>query len=266
MFEVFTQEIDTPALRMSYHRAPWDEATIGAPVAAISAIQVVDEPAARSKFMAFKDWCFREGVALASCRLPQDRLLECGFLEAQGFRFIELNYRPERSGLQTMDLGEPDGLRVLPATAADEEAICGIAGQVFEAGRFHDDPLIGARIGNRRYEHWAANAFRNPAQSVLKCLDAERVIGFFVFERPEPTRRFWSLVGLAPGIGGRGMGFRVWRAVLRWHRDEGVDYVSTSISSHNTAVHNLYVKLGFRFPAPAITLHWCPRGRIGGPA
>jgi hypothetical protein len=28
------------------------------------------------------------------------------------------------------------------------------------------------------------------------------------------------------------------------------------------AVHNLYVLLGFRFPAPTIILHWCPFGPL----
>ena len=32
-------------------------------------------------------------VMLVSCRLAQDRLVECAFLESHGFRFIELNYR-----------------------------------------------------------------------------------------------------------------------------------------------------------------------------
>jgi RimJ/RimL family protein N-acetyltransferase len=87
-----------------------------------------------------------------------------------------------------------------------------------------------------------------------------------VVEEPTLTSRFWSLVGLAPGLAGKGLGLRVWNAVLAFHHREGVHEVSTSISSHNVAVHNLYVRLGFRFPAPTITLHWCPFGSLRLPA
>jgi hypothetical protein len=54
--------------------------------------------------------------------------------------------------------------------------------------------------------------------------------------------------------------------MLAFHRREGVQEVSTSISSHNVAVLNLYASMGFRFPAPTITLHWCPFGPVTRPA
>jgi ribosomal protein S18 acetylase RimI-like enzyme len=81
-----------------------------------------------------------------------------------------------------------------------------------------------------------------------------------VIEFPEPKHCFWSLIGLAPGLQGRGLGKRVWNAMLHQHRERGIDTVSTSISSHNVAVFNLYVALGFRFPAPSMTLQWRPPG------
>lgn len=265
MFEAIEQEIDTPALRLRYHLAPWDAATVGAPVAAISSIEVRDQAAAAADFPVFQEWYRRSGVVLVSCRLPHERLVECGFLESQGFRFIELNYRPECDDLEQIKLDDSVQYAVEHASRADEDAIAGMARQVFEASRFHHDPMIDSRIGHLRYERWVRNAFRNPQQSVLKCHVDGNIVAFFVVEAPQPERRFWSLVGLAPGMAGRGIGATVWRAVLRWHRDEGVTHVSTSISSLNLRVLNLYVKLGFRFPAPEITLHSCPLGPIRRP-
>jgi RimJ/RimL family protein N-acetyltransferase len=262
MFEVIEQQIDTPALRMRYHLAPWDAATVGAPVAVISSLEVLDFAAAKLEFERFQSWYRGHEVALISCRLPHVRLTECGFLESYGFRFIELNYRPECAALAQMNLDDSAPYDVEPASPADESLIAEMAGQVFEASRFHHDPMIDPRIGHRRYQMWIHNAFRNPEQSILKCSGGGRIVAFFVVEAPQPQRRFWSLVGLAPGMGGRGVGASVWRAVMRWHRQEGVEHVSTSISSLNLRVHNLYVKLGFRFPAPDITLHCCPLGPI----
>ena len=264
MFDATEFEIDTPALRLRHHLAPWDEATVGAPVAVISALDVRAPEAAHDDYVAFREWCRREAVALVSCRLGHARLAECGFLESQGFRYIELNYRPE-AVLATLDLDDAPGFEVGPARPEELPAIEDMAGQVFDAGRFHNDPMIDSRVGGLRYRAWVGNALRNPRQSVVSCRVDDRVVAFFVVETPRHDHRHWSLVGLAPGLGGQGMGTRVWRAVLRWHRDQGVLGVSTSISSLNVRVFNLYVKLGFRFPDPEITLHWCPRGPIGGP-
>ena len=266
MFDIHERAIDTAALTMRYHAAPWDTPTVGGSVAVISEISVREPQQARKDFRVFREWCTTGRVVLVSCRIAHERLRECGFLEMEEFRFIELNYRPELAQLQKRDVGHSDEFMVEAAADSDEPVIASIAGRIFEAGRFHRDPMIDPSTGDLRYRRWVSNAFRNPRQSVLKCLRNSEIQAFFVVESPSVASRFWSLVGLAPGLGGHGIGTSVWRAVLRWHREEGVDVVSTSISSLNVPVLNLYVKLGFRFPAPMITLHWCPRGRIAVPA
>jgi GNAT superfamily N-acetyltransferase len=266
MFSAAEAVLQTTALTLRYHLNPWDEPTVGGPVATISSIRVGNSTRATADFQAFHAWCDAAGVVLVSCRLPHDHLGECGFLEGQGFRFIELNYRPELADLQSADLGHDDAVAVGIVDAAEQTTLEAIAGEIFEAGRFHADPFINPRIGDLRYRRWVANAFRNPAQAVWKCSVSGRLVAFHVVESPATDRRFWSLVGLAPGLSGQGMGSRAWRAMLRQHRREGVRHVSTSISSLNAKVLNLYVKLGFRFPMPSITMHWCPRGPLPGPA
>lgn len=260
LFSFREERFESPALELSYHLAPWDEPVFQGRTAAISAISVRSEADAGAAFDAFRDWCRQNRVLLVSCRLPQDRLLECGFLESQGFRFIELNYRPTLLGLDRFVADRE--IIVCPAARSDVAEISGFAGRVFDSGRLHLDPQVGPEIGDRRYAAWAANAFHHPGQSVLKCVMDHRTIAFMVVERPTPSARFWSLVGLAPGMSGQGLGRRVWQTMLAFHHKEGVREVSTSISSHNVAVHNLYVTLGFRFPPPTITLHWCPLGPL----
>jgi RimJ/RimL family protein N-acetyltransferase len=262
VFEVVEEQLETAALKLRYYLAPWDESTVGAPVAVLSTVEVRQATAASDDFEAFRLWCGRQRVALVSCKLQHHRLKDSAFLESQGFRFIELNYRPEATDLRAMRLEDTGPLSVELATANDEDLIAQMAGEIFDASRFHHDPMIDGRIGDFRYRRWVNNAFRNPKQSVVKCLHEGRIVAFFVVECPEPDRRFWSLVGLAPGLAGRGMGTRVWRTLLRWHRDQGVRQVSTSVSSLNTPVQNLYVKLGFRFPPPEMTFHFCPLGPI----
>lgn len=262
MFEAAEVIVETPALAMRFHLNPWDEPTVGGGVATISSIAVRDPLQAPTEFGRFTNWCAANRVVLASCRLPHESLDSCGFLEGQGFRFIELNYRPQVEDLLSIDVGGSDDVEVAEADECDADSIAAIAGEIFRAGRFHVDPLIDPAIGDLRYRRWITNAFCNPAQRVWRCREAGRITAFFVVESPAPDQRFWSLVGMAPGLAGRGLAARIWRAMLHKHREEGARKVSTSISSHNVAVLNLYVKLGFRFPSPEITLHWCPRGKV----
>ena len=260
MFSFVKERTESLALDLSYHLAPWDEPVFHGNTAVIASIHLCIEREAAAVFEGFRGWCYRNRTKLVSCRLPQDQLAECGFLEKQGFRYIELNYRPFLAGLNGFSV-DPE-ITVCSALPEDAEEISSFATQIFTTGRLHVDPLVGPEIGNRRYGAWAANAFHHPDQHVLKCLMGGRIVAFMVVEQPTPASRFWSLVGLAPGLTGKGLGRRVWKAVLAFHNSEGVNEVSTSISSHNVAAHNLYVDLGFRFPAPTITLHWCPFGSL----
>lgn len=264
MFSYVEERTESLSLDLTYHLVPWDELVFHGNTAAIATIHLRIEREAEAPFEIFRDWCYRNRTKLVSCRLPQDQLAECGFLEKRGFRFIELNYRPILAGLG--GFSEDPEITVCSALSEDADEISGYAAQIFTTGRLHADPLVGQEIGNRRYGVWAANAFHHPDQCVLKCQMSGRIVAFMVVEQPTPTTRFWSLVGLAPGLTGKGLGRRVWKAVLAFHHHEGVDEVSTSISSHNVVAHNLYADLGFRFPAPTITLHWCPFGSLRSPA
>ena len=250
-----------PSLELAFCLEPWDRIALGWASAVISAIRIRDTSGAVSEFARFRSWCASHAVRLVSCRLSQDQLAECSFLESLGFRFIELNYRPVLTRLAGFTI-DP-GLLIQTAEVGDLAEIGSASGRI-QTGRFHADPQIGPAIGDRRYAAWLPNAFRNPAQTVLKVLHAGQIVAVMVVEAPALERRFWSL-GLLTGPPSNGIGTRVWSAVLAQHHAEGVVEVSTSISSHNVAVHNLYAKLGFRFPAPTIVLHWCPNGRLTQP-
>jgi len=258
-FDYQVESIRTPALTLEYHLVPWDTEIIGKPVAQIRELRVQDPVAAARDYETFIGWRERHGVQLCSCRVPADRLVDSMFLEAQGFRFVELNYLPRLTELQSRQFAETN-IVIAPAEQADREQLADMAAQVLRIGRFHQDPRIDPALGDKRYRTWMTNAFSRPQQQTLKCLLDGAIVAFFVVEQPAADHCFWSLVGLAPGLQGQGLGKRVWNAMLQHHRNAGVQIVSTSISSLNVVVLNLYVSLGFRFPAPSMTLQWLPPG------
>jgi RimJ/RimL family protein N-acetyltransferase len=260
MADPSVEQITGRGLVLSFHLAPWDRAVLNGESAVLSEVRLVDPNFASGDLAQFNSWCVSHGVILVTARLPHESLLEAGLLEAHGFRFVELNYRPFMRDLSGF-AADADFL-VRQARAEDAAIIVGIASKIFSAGRFHMDPAIGCDFGNRRYALWAERAFSNPAQEVIVCEVKGRLAAFMVIESPRPEAREWSLVGLAPDLIGRGYGGRIWRAILAHHASEGVTEVSTSISSFNLAAHNLYVSLGFRFPTPKMIFHWHPRAKL----
>ncbi len=258
VFDVVQETFEGRSLTLTCHLAPWDRPFFPGNTAGISTIRLGARDGAAQTFNRFREWCTNNEVRLVSCRLDQHRITECSFLEDHGFRFIELNYRPITNGLSRFQ-DDPE-IVVAPADASDAVKISTFAGQTFKTGRMHADPEIGPEVGNRRYAAWVLNAFHHPDQHVYKILMNGRMIAYMVQEQPAPATRFWSFNGLAPGLTGKGLGRRAWQAMLAFNCREGAVEVSTSISSHNVAAFNLYVSLGFRFPAPAITLHWHPSG------
>jgi RimJ/RimL family protein N-acetyltransferase len=257
-FESAPELLVTLGLEMEYFLVPWDSEIVGFPVAQINRLHLRDANRAAEDYEQFVEWCGERRVRLCSCRVPHGSVEESIFLQAQGFRFIELNYHPYLGDLQQLQVSS-DGIEVLPADETDEEELAAMAATVFRHGRFHQDPQLGAAMGNHRYEAWMRNSFRRASQTPLKCVHHDKTVGFFVVEYPSTLSCRWSLIGLAPGLEGTGWGYRVWQAMLKHHRDQGIERVETSISSHNTAVLNLYVKLGFRFPTPFATFHWHAR-------
>lgn len=100
------------------------------------------------------------------------------------------------------------------------------------------------------------NGVRCEQQATYKCRLDGPTVALFIVKYPADDRAFWSLIGLSPGLPGRGWGKRFWQAMARYHRSRGFDTIETSISFHETSVLNRYVKLGFRFPPPRATFHW----------
>jgi RimJ/RimL family protein N-acetyltransferase len=260
-FEYQVESIRTRALLLDYFFVPWDTAILGVPVAQIADARVLDSTQAAHDYEPFVHWCRARRIALCACRLPAERLADSMFLEERGFRFVELNYAPRLTGLQELRTTD-EGIRVAAAEEGDRAMLRDMATRAFRHGRLHQDPRIDPRLGDRRYGKWLDNAFASSHQRVLTCALDGQIVGFFVVENREQGHRFWSLNGLAPGWEGQGLGKRVWRSMLNWHRAEGVHTISTSISSHNVPVLNLYARLGFRFPPASLTLQWCPAGSL----
>ena len=253
-FEIHSEILETPSLEMKFNLVPWDTNIFGRTVAEITHFRLIDEIRAVQDFTYFEEWCCSNDVALCSCRINHAELKESIFLENMNFRFIELNYRPYLYNLQNVNIEEYN-VHVEEAETGDKEMLADMAYRVYKHGRFQKDPRLMRELGDIRYRQWMLNSFDNPWQRTIKAKLDDEVVAFFVIENPKPGHCFWSLVGMAPGFEGQGLGKKISKSMLRQHQRDGIDNITTSISSQNLAALNLYVCLGFRFPVPQMIFH-----------
>lgn len=236
--------------------ATWDTKIYGFPVVSVSKFTIEANKTAdySCETAHFQAWLQEHGIGLVSVRLGHECLRESMVLESMGFRFIEMVLHPTINLLQSTYYPD-DTLSISFAQAEDLPSIQGIAQSAFGYERLHVDPRIDASKGNIRYGNWVLSALNHPRQRLLKITDGNRLLAFFVIE-VDGKNVYWHLTAVSPDLHGQGYGYRVWLAMLKFHRLLGCNYVSTTISARNTPVLNLYSKLNFKMAPPEMTFHW----------
>lgn len=250
-----TLNLSVPGCRLSASMVSWDTEAFGFPISQIQELEITDPISALEGYRIFQEWLNTNQIRIVSCRLPHQSLRESMFLEEKGFRFVEMVLHPLFEGLSRLEIPK-DSLVIALALESDLPIMMDIAEHVFIYERYHIDPRIDSNLGNIRYGRWVKNSFHHPTQQLFKVMDDNQIVALFIVEFIENKSVYWHLTAIAPQWQGKGYGQRVWRAMLRYHQDEGYDSVVTTISARNIAVLNLYAKLDFRFLPPEMTFHW----------
>lgn len=253
MSNIFAVETDWLLLKASL--VPWDTEVFHYAVAQIEHIKIFNPEQIDLDYAMFESWRDINQCKLISCRLNHAQLNESMFLEEKGFRFIETVLHPKLEGLSQLNISD-QGLKIIPADATDLPALRKIAESAFRNERFHIDPRINPRFGDLRYGNWVMNSLAYPRQQLLKILDNETLVAFFLIEVLDGDSVYWHLTAISPEHQGKGYGRRTWLAMLSYHRQNGQTAVMTTISARNIPIMNLYSSLNFRFLPPEMTFHW----------
>jgi RimJ/RimL family protein N-acetyltransferase len=247
--------LNSASLRMAWSEAPWDQVVCGFPVLEITTMEIRG-PSARDDFRTFEQARDSFGAGLVSCRLPHDSMLESILLQDQGFRFIEMVYRPEFELSEYSDESPEGALVVAQACESDMSALLSIAGSAFHNERFRMDPRLDPAISDQRYRNWVSSSLRHATQQLNVVRDATRIVGFFITELLVDGTCYWHLNALAADAQGQGYGRRIWQCMLDHAKQAGAKRVCSSIVARNVRVLGLYARLGFRFAPPTMTFHW----------
>ena len=233
---------------------PWDTEVFGFPVAQIDHIEVGDATDAAISYADFEQWRDSLNVRMVTCRLDHFALRESMFLEARGFRFVELVYHPTLQ-LQRADFPQ-SSLVIEPALSGDLPEIESIAGTAFSTGRYLLDSRLDPAHSHLRYKNWVRTSAAGGKHDVLKGTLNGEIVGFFITEKRADNSVYWHLTAMAQQRQGQGLGKQLWQAFIMRAKREGAARIETTISAHNLPVMNLYARLGFRFNAAEMTLHW----------
>jgi RimJ/RimL family protein N-acetyltransferase len=234
---------------------PWDTRIMGVVCGQLEDLTVGTEDDTRALLADVLAWSESVSAGFMSCRLDHRALRESMAIESIGFRYVETILRPTASLSMPIDAPVPP-LHVAHADPSDVSALSGIAERAFTTGRFAMDWRLPGHVNGERYAAWVRGSMAGGAHQTYAAREDGEVVGLFITEDRMDGTAYWHLTAIDPARQGQGLGLRLWRSMLRLHRDTGMRAVETRISSHNMAVLNLYARLGFRFDEPEMTFHW----------
>jgi GNAT superfamily N-acetyltransferase len=233
---------------------PWDSETFGFRIADLD-IDPARMPLDGRKFSrALESWTQDNDVQLVGASVSASALPQIDFLQAAGFRFLDITLRVNYPRLQSATLA-PSMIELRRGRAADVPAVLAIAGSAFSHGRYHADSNIDRDRANQRYRDWVHRAASSggPQELYVAVCDDE-IRAFALIEMSGQAGRF-HLLGVSPEWQGSPLGLHAMAATLRTFQSLGATAVESKISAANTSALNLHAYLGAQFHSPAALLH-----------
>ena len=130
-------------------------------------------------------------------------------------------------------------------------SIKNIAAESFVDDRFHCDQQCDKAIADRRFSYWVDDLLADAGVIFHIITYHSEPVGFIASKSDDLI-----LAGLSRKYVGKGIGTFFWLSILEDMLNKGYSRIHSMISTNNTPILNLYVKLGFRFKDPAATLHY----------
>lgn len=131
---------------------------------------------------------------------------------------------------------------------ADLDELLKIGHGAFRHGRFHRDFNIDPFLADQRYDRWLGQLYT--AGNIFGIFYYDELAGFIAAEGGKLV-----LHAVAESMRNRGLAKYFWTPVCHSLFDKGYRELSSSVSSANLAVVNLYCSLGFRFRNPVDIYH-----------
>ena len=130
------------------------------------------------------------------------------------------------------------------------EDLLKVSSGAYRHGRFHRDFNISSQQADVRYDNWLRDLHR--AGNCLGLLYQNDLAAYFGLAGSKVV-----LHAVAEKFRGKGLAKLLWSAAYTKLFSQGYAEVTSSVSTPNLAVVNLYASLGFRFRNPVDIYHKC---------
>lgn len=251
---------------LEFRRSKWDTEHFGYSVAVIDAILIKElnykqkVVIANSLLGKFFIWCESNSIRFISVRIPYQDLPVIHSLEDHGFHFIE-SWIYNKFNLNRLSDQEKTCYKVRLSRPNDCDIMIDYSNGAFATQRFHADPNISYQKADSLYKKWILTSFHDPKQYIL-ALDIEsKPVAYMIYYKNTKREYFdykfamWKMALLDPNCKGKRIGTNFFKAVLAYHKKEGLDIVDSGLSIRNLTSLNLHNKLNFEIITTFVTFH-----------
>jgi len=225
----------------------WDTDFFGVRVARVIPARLTSE-----MMLSALDWCHANAIQLLYLLAESDDTLTIRLAEDHGFRFVDIRMSFERS-LSDQDLPAASPY-IRPTEPGDLPALLAIARTSFRASRFYHDSHITSEQANALYETWIAKSCNGYADAVLVA-DLDGQPQGMVSCHLRGNIGTIGLVGVSQAARGRGLGYALVMASLRFFVEQGVQEAHVVTQGRNIAAQRLYQACGLKTHAVHLWYH-----------
>jgi hypothetical protein len=198
------------------------------------------------------------GLELVSCAIGAGDYRQSALLQSAGFLFVEGRLQMRAIGVRHKEW--PDaGIRL--CVAADRDRLLDISGRVFVDGRYTADQRFPEALAQKRNRILIEQALDigNTDRVQVWVAGPEGAPHSFLYIRRDGKKADYQL-GAADTDEGNGLAamrlFAIYAAVATRLRSEGVREIKAQIAASNTAVGQIYQRIGFTLDGGQLMYHW----------
>jgi hypothetical protein len=194
-------------------------------------------------------------VCLVSCRVPASQPALLGAVQQVGFTVVDCLVTLGLRNVQRTPV-DPAPLSLREAKDTDLEELEAIAGQAFQTGRYHLDPLFPRAHADKRYVTWVRNAFTGRMPGSVLVAEHEGAIAGFLVQRIEDDRCEGQLACVNPKFKHSIVMHSLLAAHTAWLRPRGIRKTTGRISISLMQAINLNLVLHAELRHADYVLHW----------
>ena len=240
---------------LTYRYNTWDQKAFGKKLSEIVQIDS-DKKDLESLFKTYSDHCSENHIDISIVRIREEDRQKRKALEKEGFRMKEVSYNisASKKRLNSNQFYTSIQSRLTKfenefTSSCNEKDLLNLSNEMFNHGRFVEDPDIELQLSHKRHNQWALDLLNGKSEKIFLKRKGELIA--FMFYREESNEVTLELGGVSGKYPHLVPTF--WVHVLSCLSENAK--INTCISATNTGVLNLYINLGFKVTQALVGYH-----------